>query len=204
MQLFELRRPKPPAAEACYSQPSTGFDPHFATIIDSILAAHKLNRVAEQPARPPRGGGGAARIFATKESAANLLRTFAATSCGPKGRAGRSLAQRGPLFACPAGFSPHLRNIRAGANIRGKYLLRQDAVPLEPREPQPRGGGGSLCSPPQAATRNNYTQNPSQKTALFKEASRAEVFAGKGPLFAVSAGLDPQHNNRNNSPQPHY
>jgi len=57
-------------------------------------------------------------------------------------RAGRSLAQRGPLFAFPAGFDPHVN-----------CVLQQIVTSSKPREPQPPAGGGPLCSPPQAALR---------------------------------------------------
>ncbi len=106
------------------------------------------------------------------------MATFASTSCGPTGRAGRSLRQRRlAVREHPAGCAPKtlqlcslaaiacckieiaeqsVRPPQGGQGWREHPRRRFPATNCgssEPREPQPSGGGGPLCLPLQAATR---------------------------------------------------
>ncbi len=149
----------------------------------------------------------------------NVSRNISRQSCGFfRSLAGRSLAQRGPLFAVPqASARTSTRNImymaksdceairaaaiegrRAAANIHREHLwqhLRRQAAVERAARAEASGGGGSLCSPPQAAARNfaghNCPQSQLRQTAASEEAARAEASGSGGLLFAATAGFDP-------------
>ncbi len=107
------------------------------------------------------------------------MATFASTSCGPTGRAGRSLRQRRPAVReHPAGFDPKTLQLcslaaiacckieiaeqsvrppqgggQGGREHQRRRFPATNCGSSEPREPQPWGGGSPLCLPLQAATR---------------------------------------------------
>ncbi len=99
-----------------------------------------------------------------------------------KNRAGRSLAQRGPLFAVPAGFSPHSYPQH---NVYGKI-----GFPVATRAAAIDGWRARIVASKKGSA--YLLRIFLRQIAASKEAARAAASGGGGSLQLTSAGCNSQ------------